>query len=451
MLRINKVLIILVLLAAPVVRAAEDRYEVQFGRTLNYRGGRVSVDHRFGPVTVRTEPGNNVTVRATIRASDPAFGQKIRITAVEEGNGVSVRTEFPEERIIIRSGESSYSVDLRITVPPQATLRLTNRFGSIDAEGIGASEITNSHGSIRLRDTRGNQVVENAFGSVDVQDAAGDISIVNSNASVRAVTIAGALNISNRFGSVSVNDVARRVVVKNSNGTVDVRETDGPVSITNSFSNTKVSTIKGAVEVLSQNGRVEVATVGAPVSVRNSFGAVDAKEIAGSLTVNNANGNVSAKEINGDLIVETRFGTVRGDTIRGAARITNANGAVNLTGVTKDARVRTSFSSVFLKEIGGAIDVQNENGAVSVTDLAPPAGGCRPIAVRTTFSSIKLELPADSSYTVNASTSFGHIRSDLPITTRSLGEESVSGTIGRGGACKLELSNTNGNITIDRD
>jgi DUF4097 and DUF4098 domain-containing protein YvlB len=49
---------------------------------------------------------------------------------------------------------------------------------------------------------------------------------------------------------------------------------------------------------------------------------------------------------------------------------------------------------------------------------------------------------------VNAQTSFGSIESDVPVTVSGMaGNESLHGTIG-GGGCRLELSNTNGNIRI---
>ena len=51
---------------------------------------------------------------------------------------------------------------------------------------------------------------------------------------------------------------------------------------------------------------------------------------------------------------------------------------------------------------------------------------------------------------MNARTSFGRIHSDLPIKTRTFGENEVNGTIGSGG-CRMDLVNANGNITIESE
>lgn len=60
-----------------------------------------------------------------------------------------------------------------------------------------------------------------------------------------------------------------------------------------------------------------------------------------------------------------------------------------------------------------------------------------------------MSLPPGAGYNVNARTSFGRIATALPITTTTISESNLIGTIGRGG-CKLDLVNSNGNITIEK-
>src|SRR4051812_32063913 len=96
MLRINKTLIaVLLLLAAPALFA--DRFERTFSRTQTYQGGRISIDHSMGPVTVRTGSGNEVRVHALIRASDGDIGKDINVTVSDaSSNGISIRTQYPD-------------------------------------------------------------------------------------------------------------------------------------------------------------------------------------------------------------------------------------------------------------------------------------------------------------------------------------------------------------------
>ena len=165
MLRINKTLIaaLLLLLAAPALYA--DRYERTFSRTQTYQGGRISIDHSMGPVTVRAGSGNEVRVHALIRASDSEIGKDINVTvSAASANGITIQHRvsgdaFPRQRSL------SYSVDIDVTMPANAPLTVHNRFGNVDVTGIhAAGEIVNAQGNVTLRDSRGAQRVENSFG-----------------------------------------------------------------------------------------------------------------------------------------------------------------------------------------------------------------------------------------------------------------------------------------------
>jgi DUF4097 and DUF4098 domain-containing protein YvlB len=132
--------------------------------------------------------------------------------------------------------------------------------------------------------------------------------------------------------------------------------------------------------------------------------------------------------------------------VRGAFTADNSNGGVEAADVRGAAQVNTSFGPVTLRDVEGAVNVRNQNGAVEVTPLAQ-AGRCHNITVETSFSPIRVHLP-QAGYNVAARTSFGRIRTDVPITvTGSTGEGTLSGTIGAGG-CSLQLTNANGDIQI---
>ena len=125
----------------------------------------------------------------------------------------------------------------------------------------------------------------------------------------------------------------------------------------------------------------------------------------------------------------------------------NSNGAVNASDVKGPVTVKTSFAAVVLSRVEGpSIDVRNQNGAVEVESAGGAA--CTRVTLVTSFAPIRVRLAESGGYDVTARTSFGSIRSDLPITaTGSLGTDSLSGRIGAGG-CALSLTDSNGNIEI---
>ena len=404
--RISKAILIALLAIAPAAFA--DRYEHPIHASLTWRGGRVTIDHRFGKINLRTTGGNQVDVQGTVRSSDEEFGRQIHFNASESGGGITIRTDVPE---VHWQGNLSYSIDIEVSVPANAPLSIRNRFGSIIAAGVHApSEFTNAQGSIDIRDLRGAQKIENSFGFVNVTESGGDTVIHNSNGSVTALHIRGSLDVVDRFGSVRVEDVDRNLTLRNENGGVEVRDVAGSATVATSFASANVTNVRGPLDLSANNGNVTVSDAGR-TSIRNSFG------------------------------------SVRATTIGGDADVQNQNGSVTLSGVKGGAKIRTSFASVFLKDVDGAISVDNQNGAIGVTDL--PAGKCRDISLKTNFSSIRVALPHGAGYNLHARTSFGSIHSNIPITTSGdVSRENLTGTI-NGGGCRLELETANGNVTIE--
>ena len=97
-----------------------------------------------------------------------------------------------------------------------------------------------------------------------------------------------------------------------------------------------------------------------------------------------------------------------------------------------------------------------DDGSVTIAGVAQRSGAnCNSIVARTSFSPVRIFLPADAAYDVTARTSFGRIRSDFPLTMSSgtqLGGSSVTSVaitskLGAGG-CELRLTNANGNIDL---
>lgn len=406
--------VLVVALAATTVDAQTHRYQTTFAREIPYRAGAVTIEHRFGSVAIRVGSSSQVSVRASIRSSDPAFGERIRVTTAHDANGVTIRTEYPD-RATERKGNFSYSVELDVTVPRNAPLRVRNRFGSVQASGIaGGSTLVNGHGSISLTAARGEQSVQNSFGSISARDIGGNLHARNSHGSIQVDGIRGTAVLENRFGSIHLENVDRDVTVTNSHGSVDA---------SNIRSNTRVV---------------------------NSFGSTDVDDIDGALRVEGNHSRVNVRGVRGNADVSTTFGAVDVEDIRGTLRVTNNNGSVQAADVESDATVRTSFGSATLQNVRGGLDVENRNGAITVSGVAK--GACRPISLRTSDSSIKVGVPSGGSYAVNARTTHGRIISALPITSTrtSAGGERVVGTIG-GGGCQLELINSNGSITIARE
>ena len=414
MVRTSKWIAAMLLIAAPVI--AEDRVQKTLSSTVDYEGGAVTVEHGFGRVTVHTWSRDQVNARGVIRSSDADLDKSFRFSVTNGPGGVSVRALYPPIHVHNERREDvSYSADVDVTIPERAPLKLRSRFGSVQVIGLRApAEIVNSQGSIEVRDINGGRI-ENRFGSIIVDGSGDNTTVQNANGSIAIKDVHGQLSVANRFASVTVERVDGGLSISNTNGTVTATDVKGPTSINSSF---------------------------APITARN---------IGGPMAVANNNGNVTALNIAGDLSVDTRFGLVKAERIRGSLTVEDANGGVSATDINGSAHVKTTFASVFLKGVDGAVDVENQNGAIGVSGLR---GGCNTVSLRTTYAPIKVAIGSNPSYTVSARTTYGMITTEVPVTatSRSASDNasSLSGTIG-GGGCHMDLTTSNGGITITRE
>ncbi len=237
------------------------------------------------------------------------------------------------------------------------------------------------------------------------------------------------------------------VDVSNKYGAIEARGVTGGSAFVNAYGSIRVHDLGGNQRIENSFGPIELRNLAGAANVTNKYGPIRAQEVTGDLAVNNGFGPVEITNVRGNVNVATQNGRVELSDISGTATVSTSFGSVELRGIGGDTKVRTSFGSVFGSGLGGAIDVKNQNGAIRVSEVGAK---CRPISLVTSFSSIRLTLPANASYTINARTSNGRISTALPITTKTLREDTLIGTIGNGG-CPLELVNSNGAITIEKE
>jgi hypothetical protein len=477
-------------LALALSGLGRDEYVRNFDQTFTLKQGQaVLVEHKLGEIVIHTHPQMDMTIHAEIHVSAPdrsraeQFAGRIEILTEPSPSEFSIRTRYPETSgSFLGWNNISYSVRYELTIPESTPLEVRNAFGAVSVTGLKANgNIRTSHGAISFRDGRGVQRLENSFASVELAGNDGDVVIENTNGGVKVADVTGALTVTDRFASVSAERISKDIRITNTNGAVDISDSGGTGVVRNAFGNVTVrnlqgdltiqngngkveaSNIKGAAELNTSFGEVRFLDIGRGLSVRannsqidgskikgqtrisNSFGRISVTDIDGGLHVQSGNGAVSVNGVRGDADVKTSFAAVEASDVAGALTVDDSNGSVKAINV-RSASVKTSFGGVVLEQVSGAINVDSQNGAVDASSTAQ--GACQPIAIRTSFSPIRLRLDANPSYRVTATTSFGKIRSEFLMTVSgSMSADGLNGTIGDG-RCDLRLTDNNGTIEI---
>ncbi|HYM62103.1 MAG TPA: DUF4097 family beta strand repeat-containing protein [Thermoanaerobaculia bacterium] len=128
--------------------------------------------------------------------------------------------------------------------------------------------------------------------------------------------------------------------------------------------------------------------------------------------------------------------------------VDNTNGAIELSGVSGNLKLETTNGRITADPASGRLEAHSTNGSIHARLLR--VDGDRPLNIETTNGRIEITVPPALRATLDARTTNGSVRSDLPVTVAAHsggGRTSLQGTI-NGGGPELILRTTNGSIAI---
>ena len=185
---------------------------------------------------------------------------------------------------------------------------------------------------------------------------------------------------------------------------------------------------RAAVEVHSVSGDVDVAAIGGKAVIDCTSGNVDLQGAAGA-DIDLTSGELTLRNINGDLYIKGVSGNIEATAVKGSIEVEAVSGDIELRDVS-DA------SSVSVASISG-----------NITYVGKIMMGGR-YTIKAHSGDVRLTIPADSSFDLEASTFSGEIEVDFPIqVVGKISRREVSGTVGKGGAT-IRLKTFSGNVDL---
>ncbi|GAC1318783.1 MAG: hypothetical protein NVSMB22_01090 [Chloroflexota bacterium] len=151
-------------------------------------GSELSVSNISGEISVWSEPGSSIRVRASKRGS-PFRAASTHVGISQEGNRVTIKTHGGSTGLLAL-GRNTGRVDYRISVPPDCSVRVNTVGGHVNVRAIhapvtvesvsgdvqmntveGAVTVTSVSGDLAARDLAGMLVVRTTSGHVEVERA----------------------------------------------------------------------------------------------------------------------------------------------------------------------------------------------------------------------------------------------------------------------------------------
>jgi len=267
---------------------------------------------------------------------------------------------------------------------------------------------------------------------LDVSTGSGSITI--SNGKSGTVEIIGHIKVGSGFFKRSADEIE---------DLIEHFEADPPVELENGRlrvghikdrayrKNVSISyeiVVPANTEVISDtgSGSQKVSGIAAPVDADTGSGSITLTDIGGPVTARSGSGGIKADRVAGGFEAHTGSGSISlTQTAPGDVEATTGSGSIDLQGVVGSLRARAG---------SGRIVIQGSQ-----------AGDWN---VDTGSGSIRVDLPDDAAFSLDAESSSGGITIDHPVTVQGkISKRHLRGEV-RGGGDSLKLDTGSGSIKV---
>ncbi len=256
-------------------------------------GSTIEITNLYGDVDVQPSGSGQVVldVKKTVRASNQqeADSRAAQFTfAIRTVDGkvriLSSRDENPESSSANRPGNQRqrYKSSLVVRVPESASLKLSNRNGTVQISGLtGSQSIINRYGDVTVRDITGAVTVENRFGPIDVRNVKGNATIANTFSAISVEDIEGQLEITGRNNSVDVEGIAGAISTETSYKSLSIRNAEDRIQARNTHGDITIEFDRAPRQPVSISGEFGDVVLNLPADAAFR---IDAKTRSGDIT-----------------------------------------------------------------------------------------------------------------------------------------------------------------------
>jgi len=174
------------------------------------------------------------------------------------------------------------------------------------------------------------------------------------------------------------------------------------------------------IKANTSGGNMTLRDLDGDVRFETSGGNLTIDDVNGTVDINTSGGNIDVRKIKGGLKGVTSGGNVHADEVAGGVNVETSGGEIELSGIDGNVHAETSGGSVMLKLIGDnkGVDIHSSGGDIN-------------IFVNDSISA-----------NLEASTSGGKVRCELPITVKGdMADDELRGkTTGGGNVIRAETS-----------
>jgi DUF4097 and DUF4098 domain-containing protein YvlB len=356
-------------------------------------------------VIVTGSDGDNVEViaRLDLWGSDEEDARRqVDVQMTQVGNRITVRVLRPNTIHIGIVSTRASRVDFEVRVPPEVSLQLAAASGDmVVSDVIGTVDLETDFGSVEMKEISG---------TVSAKTSSGDITLIG-------LSDGGDSTIETDFGVLVLEDI----------------DADSLVAYTDS----------GDI-------KAKAITLGGAFNLETNFGRVTVQDVrAGSLAVHSDSGRISVEntELDGALNLETNYGDVTVTSVQAVSyQLKSDSGDLTLDECGGSLDLETGFGNVEVSNAAEAgLTLVTDSGEITFSGSIEGAGFHQ---VTSGFGTVRLVLPADAAFDLDAETDFGSVETDFAVETTEFGKRRIVGEV-NGGGPTLQIRTDSGSIILE--
>jgi putative adhesin len=198
----------------------------------------------------------------------------------------------------------------------------------------------------------------------------------------------------------------------------------------------ELSTGGGSIMATELAGDLHATSGGGDLKLSHLQSALIAKSGGGSIDLTGCSGSSDIQTGGGDIVLSDGQGSLHART---------GGGAIKVAGFVGDVDVSTGGGELTLEKIDGALLGKTSGGGISASVTAT---SIKRIRLTSSGGSIELALPGSAAVDVEARTSAGRIKTNLPLQLTRADDEHLEGKL-NGGGSPVVLRTSGGDITVN--
>ena len=267
---------------------------------------------------------------------------------------------------------------------------------------------------------------------LDVDTGSGAIHV--RSGSVDEVTVTGKIKVNRRFFGAKRADADELVQAVKANPPIEIA--DGRLRVGYFDDRSLSKKVSVSYDIVVPAGTEVVAETGS--------GSITVIDISAPVAVHAGSGSVTLENISGSAKARTGSGSITADGVGGAFNGSTGSGSITLLQTAPgDVVVSTGSGSSELKGVVGSVDASAGSGRITVEGRQ--TGDWK---LNSGSGSVRVTLPEDAAFELDAESSSGGIDIDHPLTVQGhISKKHIRGQV-RGGGPLLQIDTGSGGIRI---